>query len=97
MKGLNSENVNYVIIVQYYVVFSSFFSQICLLCESIRSVQGRLGSESILSSDCANSLSSQPAASAAGQSSSAVSTCLHTVPLAMFTCDSRFQVLNIPV
>ena len=58
MKGLNSENVNYVIIVQYYVVFSSFFSQICLLCESIRSIQGRLGIESILRRDLTNSLSS---------------------------------------
>ena len=56
MNGLNSENVNFEIIVQYYVMFSSLFPQVCLLCESIRSFQGRLGSESILGTYCADSL-----------------------------------------
>ena len=50
VNKLYSENV------QYYVMFSSLFSQICLLCEFIRSVEGRLGSESIFGTTWADSL-----------------------------------------
>ena len=56
VNGLYSENVNYEIIVQYYVMFRSLFSQICLLCEFIRSIEGRLGSESIFGTSWADSL-----------------------------------------